>query len=220
MHKEQELFAEQRNCLKARLVQGAEFEGQYEIPKLKPCFAKPSKAIPFDKVSKAIDKNQWIHFFTDDYRFERVWNDPEKYLERLQSFDGVISPDFSLYRDMPLVMQAWNTYRNRALAYWWQNKGIAVIPNVQWGDERSYALCFDGIPKNSTVAISTNGCIRDKKDRFYFKKGLQVLVEKLEPKTIVNYSYLPGDIFLPYKTADIEIVHLPNWHYVLRRGAS
>ena len=50
---------------------------------------------------------------------------------------------------MPLVMQAWNTYRNRALAVWLQNNGIEVIPNVHFGDERGpRKACFTGKRRN------------------------------------------------------------------------
>ena len=72
-----------------------------------------------------------------------------------------------------------------------------MIPNVQWGDD-------------------TNGCIQGKLDRAYFKKGLQKMVEVLEPSVIMNYSNTPDDIFKPYKDAGLEIVHLPNWHKVVR----
>ena len=128
----------------------------------------------------------------------------------------MISTDFSLYFDMPLAMQIWNTYRNRAFAFWLQENGVDVIPNVQWGDERSYEFCFEGIPKNSIVAISTHGCIQGKKERPLFKKGLEELVGRLKPTTIVNYSNTPDDIFSPYKKAGIEILQIPNWHETVR----
>ena len=116
-----------------------------------------------------------------------------------------------------MSMQIWNTYRNRALAFWMQNNGMAVIPNVRWGDERTYEFCFDGIPQNSVVATSTNGCIQNKIDRIYFKQGLKEMVSRLAPTAIVNYSYTPDDIFLPYKEAGIEIICLPNWNDTIRK---
>ena len=83
----------------------------------------------------------------------RLWNNPKAYVKKLKKFRGVISPDFSLYRNMPLCMQLWNTYRNRALAVWMQDNGIEVIPNIRFNDERTYSFCFDGVEKNSTVAV-------------------------------------------------------------------
>ena len=45
------------------------------------------------------------------YRFVK-----QKYLEKIKRFKGVISPDFSIYRNMPLAMQIWNNYKGRTLS--------------------------------------------------------------------------------------------------------
>jgi len=205
------------NSFKIELVKNAQFVGKYEFPLIKPTNSITEKAIPFDKAVKTIDKKQWVHFFIDDHRFEIMWNNPNKYLSVLKEYDGVISPDFSVYSDMPLAMQIWNTYRNRVIAHWLQQNGIDVIPNVRWGDERTYEFCFDGIPKNSTVAVSTNGCIQNKLSRYYFKQGLQVMADKLVPQTIVNYSNMPNDIFLPYIENGINIIQIPNWNSIIKK---
>ncbi|MGQ7551471.1 DUF4417 domain-containing protein, partial [Streptococcus suis] len=42
------------------------------------------------------------------YQFERIWQRPEFYIEKLTEFDCVLTPDFSLYQDMPIAMQIWN----------------------------------------------------------------------------------------------------------------
>lgn len=44
------------------------------------------------------------YFSKDDFKFNRIWNNPKRYLEFLKNFKGIISPDFSLYRNMPLSM--------------------------------------------------------------------------------------------------------------------
>ena len=131
---------------------------------------------------------------------------PKAYLERLKKFNGVISPDFSLYRNMPLVMQQWNTYRGRAIAVWLQNNGIEIIPNVRFNDERTFDFCFDGIEKNKTVAVGTHGCLKTKEDRLYFQTGLAVLVENLSPKNIVVYGRAPDKIFKIYRNMGINII--------------
>ena len=143
------------------LVENADYEGFYELPKIKTSDKIPEKLIPF---SRAMSRNQkdfdcWVVFYEHDVKFERLWNNPRKYLNKLKKFKGVISPDFSIYRDMPLVMQMWNTYRGRAIAVWLQNNGIEVIPNVRFSDERSYSFVFDGIESEKTVSVSTYGCI-------------------------------------------------------------
>ena len=73
------------------------------------------KLIAFSKAIRSTDFDTWIHFYEDDVAFERIWNTPNKYLPIIKKFKGVITPDFSVYRDMPLVMQQWNIYRSRAI---------------------------------------------------------------------------------------------------------
>lgn len=118
-----------------------------------------------------------------------------RYIELFKRFSGVIGPDFSIYMDMPLAQQIWNTYRNRAISHYLQEKGIEVIPNVQWGDENTYEYCFNGIPIGGTVAISTNGAIKGNLERYIFKKGLSTMLKVIKPKTVINYSSMPNDIF-------------------------
>ncbi len=135
-----------------------------------------------------------------------LWNNSKKYLSRLRKFKGVISPDFSMYRNMPFVMQMWNTYRSRALANWLQSNGIEIIPNVRFGDERTFSFCFDGIEKNRVVAVGTYGCIKRKEDKIFFKIGLARMVQRLSPKTIIVYGSAPDSIFKSYKDMGINII--------------
>lgn len=136
---------------------------------------------------------------------------PDRHFPLFQKFGGVITPDFSLYRNMPLAMQIWNTYRNRAIGYWLQNNGIKIITNVRWGDERTYNFAFEGLSKGGTYAVCSNGCIQNKTDRYYFIKGLEKMIETLQPDTIINYSYYSKDIFTKYEKQGIMIITLNHW---------
>ena len=86
-----------------------------------------------------------VHFFLYDYRFERVWKNPDSDLERLSRYRAVLSPDFSMYLEMAPVMQLYNTFRNRWCGAYWASKGMRVIPTVNWGDESTFDFCFEGI---------------------------------------------------------------------------
>ncbi|MDR2939720.1 MAG: DUF4417 domain-containing protein [Clostridiales bacterium] len=206
------------DVFKSNLVKDAYFSRALEFPLLSKTEFKPERAIPFDKALKVTDYNQWVHFYIHDYCFERIWNNPKQYLEMLKKFAGVITPDFSIYRELPLVMQMWNTYRNRAIGYWLQSNGVNIIPNVRWGDERTYDFAFEGIAQGGTVAISTNGCIQKKIDRDYFIDGLAEMVKILKPDTIVNYSYTPDHVFTRYKEQGIEIVQIENYALTVRKA--
>ncbi|MBQ7897108.1 MAG: DUF4417 domain-containing protein [Clostridia bacterium] len=190
------------------LVENANFSGDYELPQLQTSNEIPQKVILFSEaMSRSCkDFDSWVVFYEHDKKFERLWNNPKAYLEKLKKFKGVISPDFSLYRNMPLCMQIWNTYRSRSLAFWLQSKGVEVIPNVRFNDERTYEFCFDGIEKNKTVAVGTHGCIKTREDRLYFKIGLAILVQKLSPKNIIVYGRAPDSIFKIYRDMGINVI--------------
>ena len=47
----------------------------------------------------------------------------------------------------------------RAFGYWYSTFGGAVINNVRWGEEDTISWCFDGIPRNSVIAIGTIGSV-------------------------------------------------------------
>lgn len=203
-----EKFNNNYDVFHSYLVEDADYEGYIELPKIKASNLIPQKLVPFSKAMSKMweDFDCWVMFYEHDVKFERFWNNPKQYLEKLKKFKGVISPDFSLYRNMPLVMQQWNTYRSRALAVWLQKNDVELIPNVRFNDERTYDFCFDGIEKYKTIAVGTHGCIKNKIDKDYFKKGLAELVKRLSPKTIIVYGATPDDIFKTYKDAGIEII--------------
>ena len=192
----------------AFLVENADFDGYIELPVIKTSDKLPEKVVTFSKaMTKSwTDFDCWVVFYEHDKEFERLWNNPKQYLDKLKKFKGVISPDFSLYRNMPLVMQMWNTYRGRAVACWLQNNGVEIIPNLRFGDERTFSFCFDGIEENKTVAVGTHGCIKRKEDKIFFKIGLARMVQRLSPKIIIVYGSAPDNIFKPYRDMGIKII--------------
>lgn len=95
----------------------------------------------------------------------------------------------------------------RAYGFWLGKNNIAVINNVRWGTSESYKYCFDGIPKNSIVAIGTcGGSPRKHIDRKRFEEGLDILVNRLHPHTIIVYGSANYDCFENLKEQGINIV--------------
>lgn len=184
------------------LVEGATFVGKYQIPKLPKHdnFIIPNDMIPFEKRNRVKDKSVAVNFYMHDNAFKQVLTTTKRYLAELSQFQSVISPDCSLYRDMPLCLQIVNTYMNRAVAYYLQKNGIYVIPNVRWGDERSFEFCFDGVPTNDIVSVSTHGCIRSDENKYYFRLGLERMIKVLKPKIVLVYGAMPSEVFDEFVT--------------------
>lgn len=198
------------DVFRASLVKDAQFDSKYEIPKIKPENVIPERLIAFSEAIRSKDYEQFVHFYEDDVKFERIWNKPNKYLPKLKLFKGIITPDFSLYRDMPLAMQIYNTYRGKAIGTWLQSSGIHVIPNVRFSDERSFEFCCGGISLRSTIAIGSHGCIKAVREREFFKSGLSFVVNTLMPKTIIVYGSAPDSVFGKYEEMGIKITQFSS----------
>ena len=209
-----------KDVFHAFLVKNATYDSPLEIPRLKTELQKPQRLIAFSKAIHSADFDAWVHFYEDDNAFERLWNRPNTYLPILKKFKGVISPDFSVYRDMPLVMQQWNIYRSRAIGHWLQENGVSVIPNVRWGDDRTFELSCAGINRHGVIAVGSHGCIKLLSERKYFTNGLRYAVNTLEPTTIVVYGAVPDEVFIPYKDIGIEILQFDSAFTVAHRKAA
>ena len=161
------------------------------MPMLKPCMCKPADMVGFNYAKSMPDADKAgraCHFFIDDYQFERVWSRPAAYLGALRGFGCVLTPDFSLYMDMPAPMQAWNRYRSQALGLWWQRQGLKVVPTLTWAQPESYPFCFSGVPKRSTVAVSTVGVKGDDSALAVWRDGMKEAMKRLKPRRVLLYG--------------------------------
>ena len=195
------------------LVRTATYAGEEEFPAIKSCNEIPNKVVPFSETMKSNynDFDCWVCFYELDYLFIRFWNDPKKYLPRLRKFKGVISCDFSLYANMPLVMQKYHIYMGRALANWLIDNNIKVMPNVRLGDERTYKFAFDGLYKGDVVAIGTIGTTKRKEERELVVNAIKKTIEVLEPVDIVIYGSLPSDIKENYPEVTFHVFENYNF---------
>lgn len=95
----------------------------------------------------------------------------------------------------------------RAFGYWLTTKGYNVINNVRAGALEEFDYMLDGIPRNSIISIGTIGCIKRKEDKERVKIGLEKIVSKLSPKTILVYGNAPDYLFKKYRDMGIEIIN-------------
>ena len=177
----------------------------WQMPIIKNDNFIPSKLIGFNYAKTSKEKNVGIHFYLDDYQFERLWNNPEDYVDILKQYECILSPDFSLYMDMPMPMKIWNIYRSRLIGQYYQSQGIKVIPTLSWAEEETFEFCFEGIPKGSIVSISTIGVKKNKEALKIWKTGVDELIKRIEPSTILIYG---GK--LNYDYGDIKVIYYEN----------
>ena len=169
----------------------------------------------FDKRNKAGSLN-WLHFYIHDYKFIGLWHNYKRYLKGFKKVAGVITPDFSLYRDMPLALQIESVFRNRAIGYWLQSNGIKIIPNIRWGDARTYGFAFDGVSCGGTVAVGSHGCIKSNIDRGCFVRGFNEMLRRLSPDTVVVYGRVPKEIDVEALKGSVNIISFPSEFHTSR----
>ena len=177
----------------------------WQMPTIKNDNYVPDDLIGFNYAKSSKAKNCGIHFYVDDYQFERVWNAPEKYIDILMEYDCILSPDFSLYMDMPMPMKIWNIYRSRQIGAYYQSKGLKVIPTISWAEKETFEFCFQGIPQGSVVSVSTVG-VKEKKDALkIWDDGMKEMIKIIQPSTILVYG---GKLDFDY--GDIKVVYFEN----------
>lgn len=177
----------------------------WQMPIIKNNNFIPNKLIGFNYAKTSKEKNVGIHFYLDDYQFERLWNKPEDYIRVLKEYECMLSPDFSLYMDMPMPMKIWNIYRSRQIGQYYQNQGIKVIPTLSWAEPETFKFCFKGIPQGSIVSISTIGVKRNKEALKIWKQGVDELIKQIKPSTILIYG---GK--LDYNYGNIKVIYFEN----------
>ena len=172
--------------------------------------------IGFDRAKTDDEKhrNRMVHFFLYDYKFERVWKQPDIDLEKLSGYRAVLSPDFSMYLEMNPTMQLYNTFRNRWCGAYWASKGIRVIPTINWGDVSSFDFCFCGVEKGSTVAVSTymaSAHNNHADQKAWFMKGYNEMLNRIQPEKVICYH-------TPFPEMEGDIIHvdyeLSSWKYM------
>ncbi len=175
------------------------FGGKFQQPMVSPSklLTPPEKLETFYRVKgmpKNTVQNVCPHFFTDDRKFECIWNNIVRYTQVLQKFRCVLSPDFSMTLDMPLIPKLYNSYRNKFITAYWQYCGLEVIPAPSWGDLDNLDIYLDGWPKESMIAINSTGVGRSKVSQTVWLEGYKRVIDTLRPTSILRYGIqIPGE---------------------------
>lgn len=186
-----------RNCKKYENLERRIFDGvgEYGIPQIGPVTYEGGCdwiGFNFAKTCKEPEK-KGVHFFLDDYQFNRIWMNIDRYIPMLQRFRYVMSPDFSTYTDFPKTIQIYNHYRKHWVGAYLQEAEIQVIPTISWSTQDSFAWCFDGEPEGGAVAVSSVGVMNSKEKKALFLSGYEEMVRRLSPETIIFYGTVPDE---------------------------
>lgn len=161
-------------------------DGTFEMPVIKKTKLDLDniKFVGYDRLSEK-ERDKIVHFFLDDYKFEVLWKEPEPRIEKLKEYRAVLSPQFSVYTEMPVALQIHQVFKSRWCGAYFQSKGLKVIPSLVWGEPDTFWFSFDGIDEGSVVAVSTIG-MRTEKD--LFMAGYKEMMRRIRPKAILCYG--------------------------------
>lgn len=166
-------------------------EGYYDIPIIKPVKKLPAikEWIPFNYVlSDDEPEGKAVHFFIDDYQFERIWKNTDAYVDKLKQYVCVASPDFSPYGDMPMALQIFSHYKKHWVAAFLQDRGVTVIPTIRASTHpNSFDWYLDGEPHGGIVLISSMWSGEDDIQPV-FEREYNTMLETLKPKKIYVYG--------------------------------
>ena len=151
-----------------------------------------------------------VHFFVDDYRFNSIYNHPERSIAKYRKYRFLLTPDYSLFSEMNPWRQIESVGYSRWVGAYWQKEGLIVVPTISWAQPSSFRFCFDAIEKGSIVAIGMIGC---KHERIAFMKGYNEMLESINPSAIICF----GSPF-PEMTGDIVQVDYLSSRKVVRHG--
>lgn len=186
------MYRQQRNYenLNKAIFEGV---GEYDIPQLKPVDGLDVENWISFNYARGCEEPQrhGVHFFIDDYQFNRVWTNPDTYMTMLAKFQAVCTPDFSTYTDFPKAVQIYNHYRKHWLGAYWQMHGVYVIPTISWSDADSFSWCFDGEPVGGVVAVSSVGTQVNKQAQQLFLDGYREMMDRLQPSRVIMYGSVP-----------------------------
>lgn len=197
-----------KDVFHAFMLEGCELDGYFDIPLIKATGFMPESLISFSEAirqKRPSGPGMFIHFYEHDQKFERFWNNPRRYLKTIRRFAGVISPDFSLYRDMPDPLKRFNNFRNFTCGAWLQNQGLQVIANVRSCGYDSFGYALAGAPKNSVIAIGTHGFLKNLPNRLLFIEEIRFIVDLLQPSAIIVFGSTAYGVFDYAKRLGVDV---------------
>lgn len=126
-----------------------------------------------------------VHFFVDDFRFDDIYEHPEKTVQKFKQYRFCCTPDCSVYAEMPPWRQLESVAHSRWIGAYWQEHGLLVVPTISWDAYPSYEFCFDGVEEGCVVAVATYAC---RQNRAGFLRGYAAMMERIRPEKVICYG--------------------------------
>ena len=183
-----------RDSMNEIYIQGAELTDNLGFPILEAVWCEPERTVDIHQAARVRDTRKCIvHCYVDDTRLEPVWKDAYRWVDNLRDFPYMVMPDLSINGNMPQAMKYWQRYRNMVLADFFTTAGIKVVPSLGcMGVNGDDEWLIEGMPHDSTLAVSSKGRIQDKRETAAFLAGLEYQLEMLQPHNLLFFGTVPA----------------------------
>lgn len=222
---EKEIFVENnnKNCILCKkeeeiqrffrwdIIENAEIVGEHHHPKLQAITEIPDikRLVTLNNAPYEDHPEECgLCFYTKDSVIERIWNNRYKYEKLVQRFPLVIGLDFSILCNMYYPQQVYNCWRNYVMTHWLQQIHPMVVPNAGYGDLDTLRWALDGMPEDSWLAVTSQGCLDDYILKHAFLNGLHELVRQKHPRGLIVYGLFPQEWINKFP---IPIVVFPSY---------
>ena len=129
--------------------------GKYEFPIIRKQDIDVNKIKLLSYVDTKADdkenKDKTIHFFTHDWKFEKVYENADKELEKLKQYYCLLSPDFSMFTNMPIALQIASVFKNRCCCAILTARWIRTMPSGFAA--RALPFAWTMLAENCRIAI-------------------------------------------------------------------
>ena len=165
-------------------------DNDFEVPSLRLDMQATTCQIPFvcfgeQKRTFKMNGTGTLHFYTDDYRFNAVYEHPEKILQ--QNPAQIVEPNFSLFNETPIAFGLQAIYKKRLVARQMQEEGIRVFVDLN-------------VAKIGSLAMQKAIRQSDNKKQFIAVTCHFDVIEWLQPDWIFNTNDMTFSLYSKKKT--------------------
>lgn len=135
-----------------------------------------------------------VGFYVFDDVFQNIWYYPERITTRLlnEGWMGAVQINYSFLTGDPLVFMQWNTYRARWMCRFWQEFGIKVVPEVNFGDAETFEFNLLGVPYSPPSLFVQAQNRADAESVEMESDGILTICQRLAPKKLGVYGATPA----------------------------
>jgi hypothetical protein len=154
-----------------------------------------------------------IGFYVDDYRFDCLYDETAKYVAKILNLGTrvCIAPNYSMFAEgVPEMLSMFNAFKARYVSRYMQEAGIAVIPDINWGNVSSYQYAWLGIPKG-VPAVSVQ--LQNTASADEFKRacsGLRAALDAIEPRSLLVYGSRPAQKIIDEVRPGVPVTFVLN----------